>query len=44
MRDKILLSVAILLGCLLILNIANALEQSDRPMKILYVDDASRVL
>lgn len=44
MRDKILLVVAILLGCLLILNIANALEHNNQVIDTLVVPDSSIVL
>ncbi len=43
MRDKLLLVLTFVLGCLLVINIANALEQK-RDLKVLQVPDSSIVL
>lgn len=44
MRDKLLLLLTFMLSCLLILNIANALEFSPKTVEVLHVADTSKVL
>ncbi|MDX1810697.1 MAG: hypothetical protein R3240_02000 [Gammaproteobacteria bacterium] len=43
MKDKLLITLAFMLSCLLILNIANALEYSPK-QAVLFVADSSKVL
>lgn len=44
MRDKLLFFLTFVLSCLLILNIANALEFNPRALNTLHVADSSKVL
>jgi len=44
MKDRLLLLLTLMLSCLLILNIANALEHNGKPVEVLHVADTSKVL